>query len=1048
MRAHCTALGVASVSVISALSILCASCSEVSGPEPRLAIEIAPLRLDGITDATWRLTVTTPASPTPVWQRTLTSSDYGDGRGSASYVGPCDASPGANPNRISLELLELRDTTGPLTDPTDFKNPAPAGSPVYVDRVCLPNADVPVTFDLTVMRRANQGFFDVAVNFDDLFCSAKIDCERDGGQTLDLLFDPDSGARVPTVVMTLACTGGLAADTHLWLDRPLLTCGAGPAIALPIDGDEPGQVFTSNPAGPIRQLATYRGREALTGPGGVSWSKLYANVALAIDPGQTCSLTAVASASDGPLDALTTPPGAYPLIRWNIPQLTDATRPVCGRRPLDEPNAPADTGTFTSYTTGTAKTFEFGLEADPGSSSRLIVLRSPPPADVCGDGSCTGAETAGSCPADCVVACPPGLFGPTCESDWWDEDFARRSEVTFTTTFVPNGATHVQVPIDVDTMCHGAKLPNLLYSYHFDEAGGTTLESREGHGGFATLDHGGTFTPGIEGTALRLDGESQWVDLPDLLPTTHTMTLAAWFRPSALPPGYPGIVSAWGTSGQSGGEVYIMSLTEAENCQGGGTGIKLIQKVHPVGQPEHGKCNAAPLETDRWYFAALAYNGRIERGYLDAAEEVFHDYGAVSTLEPSSALRLGVARDLSTHFPGDLDSVMLFDGYLDDTDIAKLMAPDCRRDLADLRLVDPTTGEVYPHWRESDTRIVARVPVAALSRTLHLYHGDPDALSTSSGTATFELFEGFEGGALQSGGTLVSGCSGSGALPSLTNDRLAATGDCGVLGSATSFGTSLLDVAVDVMKPVQSGETLSCVDARLGWANVNVLGTLKLDQFNPEFGEVDLVGIGAANECNQTTGIIGSFNVGTFELTQIPNGIYVSRYTAVDGRTVEGPLPFQFAPAKGALALHAAGTPDAPRFFDNLRVSVAADVTATLGPPCTPGACATYRWVDLGPKTEPMRTASCVNGSGASATCNAANLGRRVHVDTTPGSDLQFRAVGSTPLDGSMAGGAAFAATLSPDGTTLDMTGRGSGCTGLTTSLVMLEHVYECQLVP
>ena len=84
MRALSLALGLAGA------SILCASCSESSIPESRLAIDIAPLRLDGITDATWRLTVTTPASPTPVWQRTITSSDYGDGRGSATYVGPCE----------------------------------------------------------------------------------------------------------------------------------------------------------------------------------------------------------------------------------------------------------------------------------------------------------------------------------------------------------------------------------------------------------------------------------------------------------------------------------------------------------------------------------------------------------------------------------------------------------------------------------------------------------------------------------------------------------------------------------------------------------------------------------------------------------------------------------------------------------------------------------------------------------------------------------------------------------------------------------------------
>jgi len=40
-----------------------------------------------------------------------------------------------------------------------------------------------------VVRAANQGFFDVAVSFDDIFCAAKFDCENADHTPLELLFD-------------------------------------------------------------------------------------------------------------------------------------------------------------------------------------------------------------------------------------------------------------------------------------------------------------------------------------------------------------------------------------------------------------------------------------------------------------------------------------------------------------------------------------------------------------------------------------------------------------------------------------------------------------------------------------------------------------------------------------------------------------------------------------------------------------------------------------------------------------------------------------------
>lgn len=151
-------------------------------PTGTVDIEVAALSLDGIQDACWRATVSNGAGPAQtVWTRTLSSSQYGDGAGSASYVGACDASPGIDANTVSLELLGIY--TSPVAD-CDAAGPGePFQDPgVLTQRVtCRANEDARVTFNVAVLRPATQGFFDIAVNFEDIFCSAKLDTCYDVG---------------------------------------------------------------------------------------------------------------------------------------------------------------------------------------------------------------------------------------------------------------------------------------------------------------------------------------------------------------------------------------------------------------------------------------------------------------------------------------------------------------------------------------------------------------------------------------------------------------------------------------------------------------------------------------------------------------------------------------------------------------------------------------------------------------------------------------------------------------------------------------------------
>ncbi len=133
---------------------------------PVVVIDVAPLSLEGVSEATDTLTVANSLIQ-EVWSRQVTSGQYGDGAGSISYVGPCDAA--ANPNTVTLVLDGIQGPGGQTLD--DSLDPGPLSRSV----VCEANADRRVTFDITIARRASQGFFDVAVSFGDLFCSAKLE---------------------------------------------------------------------------------------------------------------------------------------------------------------------------------------------------------------------------------------------------------------------------------------------------------------------------------------------------------------------------------------------------------------------------------------------------------------------------------------------------------------------------------------------------------------------------------------------------------------------------------------------------------------------------------------------------------------------------------------------------------------------------------------------------------------------------------------------------------------------------------------------------------
>ena len=439
--------------VLALLSLLATACSaEPPAPYtgPSVAVQVSALTLPGVGDVVWDVEVRNGAgTPQIVWQKRVASSRYGDSAGSASLVGPCDADPAAATNTVRVWVVGVyaaavsdpgafasgaASDAGEVTGvPLPFENPT-VSAPLERSVVCSANADAAVTFDVALMRPAQQGFFDIAVSFNNIFCSAKFDCCKDpagatcagdGHEDVKLLFDA-AGQRASTMILGFACTGGTGdtSATELYMDALALDCTS-PGTA-PFEAD-----LTLNPSGPagnqctpgadgmsacagvvteadpgvvdadgvLYQLAVYRGLEVLE-QSGTPAQKVYWNIALGVKrPGITaCRLRARATADDAlgtdAVDNGQISAGVvYPYVQW------DVDLAACTAEPLTFGDPTAMVRPEYTRTGDPATAFAYGYGANFSGGPFCV--------PACQNG---GQCAAGAC------ACPGGFTGDACET--------------------------------------------------------------------------------------------------------------------------------------------------------------------------------------------------------------------------------------------------------------------------------------------------------------------------------------------------------------------------------------------------------------------------------------------------------------------------------------------------------------------------------------------------------------------------------------------------------------------------------------------------------
>jgi hypothetical protein len=353
-----------------------------------IQFNVAPLTLDTLSDACYSFQVNNEQGDLVVARgpqsaagssgnntaNSVCASRFGNtAGGDISYVAPCDAQlpptetvlDGANTHTVTLWVDALCDNTqgdaagwGPTGTQYQRGNGICAQIQNYVNPCgtngcslqvqCRENADTPVTFNFTIMGQADQGFFDIAVNFDDIFCSAKLDTcygEEPTSPQIRMLFDPITGERIPTAVLALACTAGADAANGTWLHLGVVEVKCEGDTVATLDLSTVTQEGNQTPVNGI-VWGAYFGSEALATNTGAPWNKEYFNVAVAgFGPG--CSVGWTATASDGQTlngDAAANTYTTYPVISFND-QVTAADGAwLCDQNGLDDPDSGVGTG--------------------------------------------------------------------------------------------------------------------------------------------------------------------------------------------------------------------------------------------------------------------------------------------------------------------------------------------------------------------------------------------------------------------------------------------------------------------------------------------------------------------------------------------------------------------------------------------------------------------------------------------------------------------------------------------------------------------------------
>ncbi len=211
----------------------------------------------------------------------------------------------------------------------------------------------------------------------------------------------------------------------------------------------------------------------------------------------------------------------------------------------------------------------------------------------------------------------------------------------------------------------------LIGHWRFDEVDGTIVNDASSYSNNGITVGGPVRTAGVSGQALRLNGTTQYVSVPDnpSLDITEAITLAAWIKPNRIGTQYilrKGIQSSGDAGGVNG---YELSLSNPGNV------------FFRFNQASHGdtyRVNSTtihPADGNTWVHIAGTYDGVTLKVYINGIlSDSLTPSNPINIATNNQPLNIGAQSSGSVNFDGDIDDARVYNTALSEIEIQGLIA--------------------------------------------------------------------------------------------------------------------------------------------------------------------------------------------------------------------------------------------------------------------------------------------------------------------------------------------------------------------------------------
>jgi hypothetical protein len=243
----------------------------------------------------------------------------------------------------------------------------------------------------------------------------------------------------------------------------------------------------------------------------------------------------------------------------------------------------------------------------------------------------------------------------------------------------------------------------LVSHWELEEGTGTTTtDSTQTR--TATLENGATWTTGVIGSAVDMDGIDDYIALPRLDVTGTAITISAWLKNADFADGVSQRFISKALDSTSEERTYWMLGQTDTNGQ---ARLEFRLRANRITTTLIASTGNLPLNT--WYHAAATYDGSTMRLYLNGIEVgAVEKTGSISRGSNAST-NIGRSPEGSNYLRGAIDDVRIYSSVLSSTEVAALMSPGSVVNRPpSVSLSSPADGAIYSAGSTIDVSATAR----------------------------------------------------------------------------------------------------------------------------------------------------------------------------------------------------------------------------------------------------------------------------------------------------------------------------------------------------